>query len=160
MLVVKDASSLIYLLCQYLTCNSVSIKKVQIKMATEYCTCPVLDFSLFFFLFMFFLIHEKINQKIIAEYLLFQLNLNFSLCLEIQCNIFDEFYLIYEKNNLIIFCYSMLSLLVCELRCIYAFHAVINQGINAGDVKKLQDAGIYTCNGLMMFTKKVYKFRY
>ncbi|KAJ6312917.1 hypothetical protein OIU77_014439 [Salix suchowensis] len=48
----------------------------------------------------------------------------------------------------------MLSLLVCELRCIYAFHAVINQGINAGDVKKLQDAGIYTCNGLMMFTKK------
>lgn len=28
-------------------------------------------------------------------------------------------------------------------------------GINAGDVKKLQDAGIYTCNGLMMHTKKV-----
>ncbi|GLJ44170.1 hypothetical protein SUGI_0921730, partial [Cryptomeria japonica] len=28
------------------------------------------------------------------------------------------------------------------------------QGINAGDVKKLQDAGIYTCNGLMMHTKK------
>ncbi|KAL6532366.1 Meiotic recombination protein dmc1 [Orobanche gracilis] len=27
-------------------------------------------------------------------------------------------------------------------------------GINAGDVKKLQDAGIYTCNGLMMHTKK------
>lgn len=27
-------------------------------------------------------------------------------------------------------------------------------GINAGDVKKLQEAGIYTCNGLMMQTKK------
>ncbi|GMP41920.1 hypothetical protein CsSME_00011848 [Camellia sinensis var. sinensis] len=26
--------------------------------------------------------------------------------------------------------------------------------INVGDVKKLQDAGIYTCNGLMMHTKK------
>lgn len=37
-----------------------------------------------------------------------------------------------------------------------AFCAVISQGINAGDVKKLQDAGIYTCNGLMMHTKKVY----
>ncbi|KAL6509578.1 Meiotic recombination protein dmc1 [Orobanche gracilis] len=31
---------------------------------------------------------------------------------------------------------------------------VISQGINAEDVKKLQDAGIYTCNGLMMHTKK------
>ncbi|XP_061991605.1 meiotic recombination protein DMC1 homolog [Rosa rugosa] len=31
---------------------------------------------------------------------------------------------------------------------------LIAQGINAGDVKKLQDAGIYTCNGLMMHTKK------
>lgn len=30
-----------------------------------------------------------------------------------------------------------------------------SHGINAGDVKKLQDAGIYTCNGLMMHTKKV-----
>ncbi|XP_063939112.1 meiotic recombination protein DMC1 homolog isoform X4 [Daucus carota subsp. sativus] len=29
-----------------------------------------------------------------------------------------------------------------------------NHGINSGDVKKLQDAGIYTCNGLMMHTKK------
>ncbi|KAL8105052.1 hypothetical protein AgCh_029004 [Apium graveolens] len=29
-----------------------------------------------------------------------------------------------------------------------------NHGINAGDVRKLQDAGIYTCNGLMMHTKK------
>ncbi|MCO5600421.1 hypothetical protein L7F22_054534 [Adiantum nelumboides] len=28
------------------------------------------------------------------------------------------------------------------------------QGINAGDIKKLQDAGIYTCNGLLMQTKK------
>ncbi len=33
--------------------------------------------------------------------------------------------------------------------------AVISQGINAGDLKKLQDAGIFTCNGLMMQTKKV-----
>ncbi|CAI0465698.1 unnamed protein product [Linum tenue] len=32
--------------------------------------------------------------------------------------------------------------------------SVISQGINSGDVKKLQDAGIYTCNGLMMHTKK------
>ncbi|CAI7891789.1 unnamed protein product [Closterium sp. NIES-54] len=31
---------------------------------------------------------------------------------------------------------------------------LITQGINAGDVKKLQDAGVYTCNGLMMWTKK------
>ncbi|KAG0580661.1 hypothetical protein KC19_4G190400 [Ceratodon purpureus] len=31
---------------------------------------------------------------------------------------------------------------------------LIAQGINAGDLKKLQDAGIYTCNGLMMNTKK------
>ncbi|PRQ36399.1 putative meiotic recombinase Dmc1, P-loop containing nucleoside triphosphate hydrolase [Rosa chinensis] len=31
---------------------------------------------------------------------------------------------------------------------------LIAQGINAGDVKKLQEAGIYTCNGLMMHTKK------
>ncbi|KAL1084185.1 hypothetical protein V6Z11_D09G248600 [Gossypium hirsutum] len=31
---------------------------------------------------------------------------------------------------------------------------LISAGINAGDVKKLQDAGIYTCNGLMMHTKK------
>ncbi|THG20302.1 hypothetical protein TEA_015445 [Camellia sinensis var. sinensis] len=31
---------------------------------------------------------------------------------------------------------------------------VISQVINVGDVKKLQDAGIYTCNGLMMHTKK------
>lgn len=32
---------------------------------------------------------------------------------------------------------------------------MIAQGINAGDVKKLQDAGIYTVNGVMMHTKKV-----
>ncbi|KAG7578328.1 DNA repair Rad51/transcription factor NusA alpha-helical [Arabidopsis thaliana x Arabidopsis arenosa] len=31
---------------------------------------------------------------------------------------------------------------------------LVAQGINAGDVKKLQDAGIHTCNGLMMHTKK------
>nr|POE45113.1 meiotic recombination protein dmc1 like [Quercus suber] len=35
-----------------------------------------------------------------------------------------------------------------------AIDKLIAQGINSGDVKKLQDAGIYTCNGLMMHTKK------
>ncbi|KAF8090212.1 hypothetical protein N665_0482s0009 [Sinapis alba] len=35
-----------------------------------------------------------------------------------------------------------------------AIDKLIAQGINAGDVKKLQDAGIHTCNGLMMHTKK------
>ncbi|TYH82377.1 hypothetical protein ES332_D02G056000v1 [Gossypium tomentosum] len=35
-----------------------------------------------------------------------------------------------------------------------AIDKLITAGINAGDVKKLQDAGIYTCNGLMMHTKK------
>ncbi|KAI4304032.1 hypothetical protein MLD38_039596 [Melastoma candidum] len=35
-----------------------------------------------------------------------------------------------------------------------AIDKLISHGINAGDVKKLQDAGIYTCNGLMMNTKK------
>ncbi|XVF38297.1 hypothetical protein REPUB_Repub20aG0088600 [Reevesia pubescens] len=35
-----------------------------------------------------------------------------------------------------------------------AIDKLISVGINAGDVKKLQDAGIYTCNGLMMQTTK------
>ncbi|KAG2306654.1 hypothetical protein Bca52824_026402 [Brassica carinata] len=35
-----------------------------------------------------------------------------------------------------------------------AIDKLIAQGINAGDVKKLQDACIHTCNGLMMHTKK------
>ncbi|AES96842.1 DUF4378 domain protein [Medicago truncatula] len=35
-----------------------------------------------------------------------------------------------------------------------AIDKLIFQGINAGDVKKLQDAGIFICNGLMMHTKK------
>ncbi|GFP86046.1 meiotic recombination protein dmc1 homolog [Phtheirospermum japonicum] len=35
-----------------------------------------------------------------------------------------------------------------------AIDKLTTHGINAGDVKKLQDAGIYTCNGLMMHTKK------
>ncbi|KAL1206739.1 Meiotic recombination-like protein [Cardamine amara subsp. amara] len=35
-----------------------------------------------------------------------------------------------------------------------AIDKLIAQGINAGDVKKLQEAGIHTCNGLMMHTKK------
>ena len=33
--------------------------------------------------------------------------------------------------------------------------AVTSHGINAGDVKKLQEDGVYTCNGLLMRTKKV-----
>ncbi|GAV83096.1 Rad51 domain-containing protein, partial [Cephalotus follicularis] len=37
---------------------------------------------------------------------------------------------------------------------IEAIHKLISQGINASNVKKLQDAGIYTCNGLMMHTKR------
>jgi len=44
-----------------------------------------------------------------------------------------------------------------NLICGASVGTVISQGINAGDVKKLQDAGIYTCNGLMMHTKKVLK---
>ncbi|KAK3040522.1 hypothetical protein RJ639_028968 [Escallonia herrerae] len=35
-----------------------------------------------------------------------------------------------------------------------AIDKLTSHGINAGDVRKLQDAGIYTCNGLMMHTKK------
>ncbi|CAL4911653.1 unnamed protein product [Urochloa decumbens] len=41
-----------------------------------------------------------------------------------------------------------------EEECFESIDKLISQGINAGDVKKLQDAGIYTCNGLMMHTKK------
>ncbi|XP_058105388.1 meiotic recombination protein DMC1 homolog isoform X2 [Magnolia sinica] len=41
-----------------------------------------------------------------------------------------------------------------EEDCFESIEKLISQGINAGDVKKLQDAGIYTCNGLMMHTKK------
>ncbi|KAK1309854.1 hypothetical protein QJS10_CPA08g00271 [Acorus calamus] len=41
-----------------------------------------------------------------------------------------------------------------EEDCFEAIDKLISQGINAGDIKKLQDAGIYTCNGLMMHTKK------
>ncbi|WZZ60870.1 hypothetical protein YC2023_060977 [Brassica napus] len=39
---------------------------------------------------------------------------------------------------------------------LHKFHVVfvIAQGINSGDVKKLQDDRIHTCNGLMMHTKK------
>lgn len=51
------------------------------------------------------------------------------------------------------------GLLLCLFVYIFCFFlAVIAQGINAGDIKKLQDAGIYTCNGLMMHTKKVQRF--
>ncbi|GKV43729.1 hypothetical protein SLEP1_g50983 [Rubroshorea leprosula] len=40
-----------------------------------------------------------------------------------------------------------------DLKCV-ALCAVISAGINTGDVRKLQKAGIYTCNGLMMHTRK------
>ncbi|KAL6007268.1 Meiotic recombination protein dmc1 [Asimina triloba] len=41
-----------------------------------------------------------------------------------------------------------------EEDCFESIDKLISLGINAGDIKKLQDAGIYTCNGLMMQTKK------
>ncbi|THG12421.1 hypothetical protein TEA_002422 [Camellia sinensis var. sinensis] len=46
---------------------------------------------------------------------------------------------------------------------VYALYAMlcvdlIAHGINAADVKKLQDVGIYTCNGLMMHMKKSVAF--
>ncbi|KAF2543835.1 hypothetical protein F2Q68_00031977, partial [Brassica cretica] len=47
-----------------------------------------------------------------------------------------------------------LAFLFVDLHQFYFLVTVIAQGINAGDVKKLQDAGIHTCNGLMMHTKK------
>ncbi|KAK3040574.1 hypothetical protein RJ639_029020 [Escallonia herrerae] len=45
--------------------------------------------------------------------------------------------------------YALEIIVVSSLSIVFTAH-----GINAGDVKKLQDAGIYTCNGLMMHTKK------
>jgi len=54
-------------------------------------------------------------------------------------------------------CFLILHV-IANLWCMHLFGAVISQGINAGDVKKLQDAGIYTCNGLMMHTKKVLNY--
>jgi hypothetical protein len=49
----------------------------------------------------------------------------------------------------------LITISALKLICDASVGSVISQGINAGDVKKLQDAGIYTCNGLMMHTKKV-----
>ncbi|KAL6557074.1 Meiotic recombination protein dmc1 [Orobanche hederae] len=40
-------------------------------------------------------------------------------------------------------------------RCNFWYFVVTSNGINAGDVKKLQDAGIYTRNDLMILTKKI-----
>lgn len=54
--------------------------------------------------------------------------------------------------------FRQISLGFFVLLTVSTFSAVISLGINAGDVKKLQDAGIYTCNGLMMHTKKVIRF--
>lgn len=55
--------------------------------------------------------------------------------------------------------FRLISLDFFVLLTVSSFSAVISQGINAGDVKKLQDAGIYTCNGLMMHTKKVIRLK-
>eukprot|EP00850_Spirogloea_muscicola_P010868 SM000065S20217 [mRNA] locus=s65:329172:331881:- [translate_table: standard] len=41
-----------------------------------------------------------------------------------------------------------------EEDCFEPIDKLTAHGINAGDVKKLQEAGIFTCNGLMMRTKK------
>ncbi|GFP86536.1 meiotic recombination protein dmc1 homolog [Phtheirospermum japonicum] len=49
---------------------------------------------------------------------------------------------------------SNLHLNVVYLQWINWTRDVTTHGINAGDDKKLRDAGIYTCNGLMMHTKK------
>lgn len=54
--------------------------------------------------------------------------------------------------------FRLISLGFFVLLTVSTFSAVISLGINSGDVKKLQDAGIYTCNGLMMHTKKVIRF--
>ncbi|RRT62151.1 hypothetical protein B296_00016731 [Ensete ventricosum] len=45
---------------------------------------------------------------------------------------------------------SGISSLGIRFCLIHGIAVVIAQGINSGDIKKLQDAGIYTCNGLMM----------
>ncbi|RWV94880.1 hypothetical protein GW17_00042541 [Ensete ventricosum] len=50
---------------------------------------------------------------------------------------------------------SGISSLGIRFCLIHGIAVVIAQGINSGDIKKLQDPGIYTCNGLMMHTKKV-----
>ncbi|GJP74879.1 hypothetical protein CLOP_g5407 [Closterium sp. NIES-67] len=48
----------------------------------------------------------------------------------------------------------MWSMLPRNLKTKKKASSQLRSGINAGDVKKLQDAGVYTCNGLMMWTKK------
>nr|XP_010324847.1 meiotic recombination protein DMC1 homolog [Solanum lycopersicum] len=40
------------------------------------------------------------------------------------------------------------------LQLVEATDKLISPGINVGDVKKFQEAGIYTCNGLIMHMKK------
>ncbi|KAF3785701.1 Meiotic recombination DMC1-like protein [Nymphaea thermarum] len=61
----------------------------------------------------------------------------------------DSFELIDKRNHFIVLSHSIEIFDIAISLC-----AVIAQGINAGDVKKLQDAGIHTVNGLMMQTKK------
>jgi hypothetical protein len=120
----------------------------------------LLYMSCSWFLFVFFRFMRRLTRTSLLSIYCFNWTWIFLCALRFGVLLSMNFTWFIEKINLIIFCCSMLSLLVCELWCIYAFRAVINQGINAGDVKKLQDAGIYTCNGLMMFTKKVYNFQH
>ena len=56
------------------------------------------------------------------------------------------------------FLWFLILYVIANLWCMHLFGTVISQGINAGDVKKLQDARIYTCNGLMMHNDKVLNY--
>ena len=50
------------------------------------------------------------------------------------------------------------SCVQANLWCMHLLGTLISEGINAGDTKKLPDAGIYTCNGLMMHNNKVLNY--
>ncbi|KAH0646554.1 hypothetical protein KY284_034438 [Solanum tuberosum] len=49
---------------------------------------------------------------------------------------------------------KLLQLVGCEEGWFESSDKLISHGINVGDVKKFQEAGIYTCSGLMMHIKK------
>ncbi|KAK6781950.1 hypothetical protein RDI58_019746 [Solanum bulbocastanum] len=49
---------------------------------------------------------------------------------------------------------KLLQLFGCEEGWFESSDKLISHGINVGDVKKFQEVGIYTCNGLMMHIKK------
>ncbi|KAK4729585.1 hypothetical protein R3W88_022573 [Solanum pinnatisectum] len=49
---------------------------------------------------------------------------------------------------------KLLQLVGCEEGWFESSDKLISHGINVEDVKKFQEAGIYTCNGLMMHIKK------